>query len=1324
MDMPTTIVPPAGGKRRAPKARTMTAKDWKKYEDRLKQLYADEGKSYKELVVIMNHETGRCLTERQLKAKVQKMKLERNSKPGDRRAVVRHIQHRMIINKNCGHVRMRGHEISAEKLSRWINEFAPQFSFMPARSPSPLPSCISIYTSSQLGSPELANTRLLAGTLPTTGMTKANDESSAVIERLLKYARTPTNEIRKFEARSVFNDLQTILHDDYITREICRYSQIYLNSWNPRVEDDLMRVRNMMNMNQGVIKIDTTRTIPSTSSSMAYSNFKTSRRYHRYAAWKTPYGRVETSFWTNLDNPNTESAKNPYPKDFSAARIVVLPSQARSRVVVDFTPGLDPWAKITYQATIPKSSRVFQIIESGNLHQLMEVIQEGTASLTDRDENGCSLFNYAIFYSHPDLCQFLVDKGADVNAVECDINLVDPVHSLSGISRSVTDEETRARAVQCTNICYTNFADPSIETYVGSGEWIDCLNMYIIDGSLEDLRHILNYGGVFLDLKKSKYIHMIANICGYVYSEALSIVDKAITLIKRGIDISSCDSDGSTVLHVILRCKRFHEEATKKEAWRKGHLWSWRVSLKAPKDLLIACISAGADVYAKNNDGKTPTTIAQMYGRVKEWSEALTECGFYAPGVLAYSDPQSSSEELLYERRTSKLSFDEYCRKREREPRIKEGWDPSYNDELWKRGDGTGDEGSGDESSEDFTCPTSNEEPTTENAMVHSSNHEDAAPNVSTEEMEQDYALSGFGSTEDMSSETFMTGIDFGTESFGDGMDFAFSGFQKADDISIETFMTGIDFGTGSFSDGMDFGYDELAASQLDFSGDSFDLDACLNDMIWEGEPTYENGLKITELLLRIARPRDIFCYYDILGQKNISHELIYSNNRILRPLFYLGSDKILTAWRRPTSPLSVATQHPLNTITSTGPSTFPSVEEIFRRCPRCRRGAASNSNISLPAIFHHTVTHNIITRRRTLIGITTDFNLEQPWSPRELSETASTLALPVGQMPISSMVPSSQDAEMDSPMRVEVRSELLTSESKSFTDKLPAASFQNLTIRPAQHTTSDCFPKTEKMEQISSTPPAAPAPVKKFHSPSSQVLDLVCVGFGTNSLALATAIKDNNSSSNVLFLEQKPDFSAKSDSSSRHMDVSFMHDLATLRDPTSEFTFLSYLQQQGRMNEFVEALSESSSGPLRGDFEEYLGWAAAKCSGLVAYGQQVISVESLSSSRWAVQAMCMETGETRVLIAKNVVFGNEEKARVAEHFTEDSVTEQNESMAMLQVMEAAKQVYRTNPQASSDSRFSTLCIRTVAIHNLTMISELNLSIAWSMGDLGKLAFV
>lgn len=84
-------------------------------------------------------------------------------------------------------------------------------------------------------------------------------------------------------------------------------------------------------------------------------------------------------------------------------------------------------------------------------------------------------------------------------------------------------------------------------------------------------------------------------------------------------------------------------------------------------------------------------------------------------------------------------------------------------------------------------------------------------------------------------------------------------------------------------------------------------------------------------------------------------------------------------------------------------------------------------------------------------------------------------------------------------------------------------------------------------------------------------------------------------------------------------------------------------------MDQFLEASSEGLSGPLRSDFESYLGWAAEKCSDLVTYGQQVIGVESISSTRWAIQTMCAKTGETQILVAKNVVFGNEEQARIAE---------------------------------------------------------------------------
>jgi hypothetical protein len=62
-------------------------------------------------------------------------------------------------------------------------------------------------------------------------------------------------------------------------------------------------------------------------------------------------------------------------------------------VVFDFNPCLDPSATITYQATIPNNSEVFGIAESGKVKDLIELFQNGAASLNDRDEEGRSILN-------------------------------------------------------------------------------------------------------------------------------------------------------------------------------------------------------------------------------------------------------------------------------------------------------------------------------------------------------------------------------------------------------------------------------------------------------------------------------------------------------------------------------------------------------------------------------------------------------------------------------------------------------------------------------------------------------------------------------------------------------------------------------------------------------------------------------------------------------------------------------------------------------------------------------------------------------------------
>ncbi|KQX88334.1 L-lysine 6-monooxygenase [Streptomyces sp. Root55] len=71
-------------------------------------------------------------------------------------------------------------------------------------------------------------------------------------------------------------------------------------------------------------------------------------------------------------------------------------------------------------------------------------------------------------------------------------------------------------------------------------------------------------------------------------------------------------------------------------------------------------------------------------------------------------------------------------------------------------------------------------------------------------------------------------------------------------------------------------------------------------------------------------------------------------------------------------------------------------------------------------------------------------------------------------------------------------------------------------------------------------------------------------------------------------------------------MQVSFLKDLVTLRNPTSEFSFLCYLKSQGRLVDFI---NHKNLFPLRVEFHDYFEWAAAQVDDMVSYGHEVVGV-------------------------------------------------------------------------------------------------------------------
>ncbi|BGP35682.1 hypothetical protein JCM10296v2_007534 [Rhodotorula toruloides] len=83
-------------------------------------------------------------------------------------------------------------------------------------------------------------------------------------------------------------------------------------------------------------------------------------------------------------------------------------------------------------------------------------------------------------------------------------------------------------------------------------------------------------------------------------------------------------------------------------------------------------------------------------------------------------------------------------------------------------------------------------------------------------------------------------------------------------------------------------------------------------------------------------------------------------------------------------------------------------------------------------------------------------------------------------------------------------------------------------------------------------------------------------------------------------------------------MQISFLKDLATLRNPQSPYTFLSYLAsfQPSRLVSFI---SLSTFTPSRREFADYLTWCAEKVTeeiraqgGEVRFGEEVVGVDAL----------------------------------------------------------------------------------------------------------------
>ncbi|GAA1805354.1 lysine N(6)-hydroxylase/L-ornithine N(5)-oxygenase family protein [Actinomadura chokoriensis] len=155
------------------------------------------------------------------------------------------------------------------------------------------------------------------------------------------------------------------------------------------------------------------------------------------------------------------------------------------------------------------------------------------------------------------------------------------------------------------------------------------------------------------------------------------------------------------------------------------------------------------------------------------------------------------------------------------------------------------------------------------------------------------------------------------------------------------------------------------------------------------------------------------------------------------------------------------------------------------------------------------------------------------------------------------------------------------------------------------------------------------------------RVHDVIGIGFGPSNLALAVALDEarerDGGGVDAVFFEKQPEFGWHRGMliDGATMQVHFLKDLVSLRNPASRFSFLAYLHARGRLVDFV---NHKTMFPTRVEFHDYLEWTAAAFADRVRYGTEVVALRPRDDEVLEVVVRRDDRLETH--LARNVVIG------------------------------------------------------------------------------------
>lgn len=216
-------------------------------------------------------------------------------------------------------------------------------------------------------------------------------------------------------------------------------------------------------------------------------------------------------------------------------------------------------------------------------------------------------------------------------------------------------------------------------------------------------------------------------------------------------------------------------------------------------------------------------------------------------------------------------------------------------------------------------------------------------------------------------------------------------------------------------------------------------------------------------------------------------------------------------------------------------------------------------------------------------------------------------------------------------------------------------------------------------------------APHDAKQGPESSQYDIVCVGFGPAALAIAIAMHERGfDSKNVLFLERQTEFGWHTGMllPGTKMQISFMKDLATMRNPQSYFTFVNYLHKHNRLAHFINL---STHTPFREEFNDYMKWCASHFKERVRYGQEVLRVSPAASAGSVIESFWINTrdvqsGELQRVYAKHVIVANGGECSIPEGLQSPDLNDR-----VIHSSQYLKTVPHTHKDENAEYRFAVV---------------------------------